>query len=157
MSDVLFASQEWIDRVWGALRSSELLRDSGATWCHGPIGLYVHADAEKGFATDVLMRFDLHEGEARDARIVDVSDVTLIPTVFSGTVSRWTTLMSHDESGSLLDSVRRGYMSFRGDLPVSTRHTTMLDAFVAAARTVATRFESAPVAVPEAEHAGSAS
>ncbi len=157
MSEVLFASQEWIDRVWGALRSSESLRESGATWCHGPIGLYVHADPDKGFAADTLIRFDLHEGEARDARMVDTSDVALIPTVFSGSVSRWTSLLSQDGTGSLLDGVRRAHMSFRGDLPAATRHAAMFDAFVTAARTVAASFESAPIAVPEAEHAGSAS
>lgn len=153
MAELLFAHQEWIDRFWGELRTSETLRSEGATWCHGPVGLLVLADDSKGFPSDVLVRLDLHEGEVRDARAAE--DAALVPTIFGGTLSRWTQLMGEGGSGTLIDAVRRGHMSFRGDLPSATRHTGMFNALIAAARNVPTTFE-ANVSAPEPEHAGSA-
>jgi hypothetical protein len=160
MSDLLFASQEWIDRVWSELRSSENVRSHGATWCHGPIGLMVTASPDRGFAQDVLMRIDVHKGDVRDARIVEPAQVQLIPTVFGGSLARWEGLTGSEGSGSLMENVRRAFMSFRGDLPTATRHASLLDAIVSAARAVPTTFDAPATAAapsPEAEHAGSAS
>ncbi len=154
MADLLFAHQEWIDRFWSELRTSETLRTEGATWCHGPVGLLVLADPSKGFASDMLVKLDLHEGEVRDARASSTADARLIPTLFSGTLARWSALVGDGSSGNLIDAVRRGHMSFRGDLPTATRHAHMFDALIATARTIPATFEASAVA-PEPEHAGS--
>jgi hypothetical protein len=133
-----FASQEWIDSVWAALRGSHDRLGNAPTWAHGPIALVLQAQPDAGFGADVILRLDLHEGEPRDLRAGSADQLRLVPTVISAPYARWKRILQGP--GSIVDSILQSRLQLRGDLPLVVRHRELFDAIVAAAAGVSTSY-----------------
>lgn len=133
-----FASSEWIDQLWAALRSDEVARREGATWTFGPLVMVIEAQTDTSFNQTAAMQLDLHEGEARDLRSVESAATDRVPFVLRATYDRWKQIFT-DGSG-IVDAVLQGRVQFKGDLPTLMRHRGLLDAIAAAAGRTATTF-----------------
>jgi hypothetical protein len=125
-----FATQEWVDELWGVLRGDDALRSAGAGWAHGPVALVIEAEADKGFEADVVVRLDLHQGEVRDMRLVD--SVPVVPFAVAGSYSRWKSLVQGERD--LYDAIESSQFRLRGDLTAIARHRDLWRRFVALAR-----------------------
>lgn len=141
-----FASSEWCDQWFSALRTGDDVRRSGAGWAHGPMLLVVEADPEANLASDVAFRLFVHEGELRELSTVDPRSAGPVPFTIRGGYQRWKALTQagHD----VVATVRDGRLAFHGDLPQLGRASDLLSAVLAAAGRIDTSWPD-DVAAPE--------
>jgi hypothetical protein len=148
MSD--FASREWLDEFWAALRASDAVRQAGATWAHGPMLFVIEAEADKGFPGAVAVRIDVHEGEVRDVR---VAERLIGPWRLTAPYTRWKAVFS--DGADLVDAITGSRVSFIGDLPTFTKHRALWNAVTASTRTLTTTYpDDVPAETEAAAPAG---
>lgn len=133
-----FATSEWTDAVWTALRNDTALASAGATWVHGPMLWQIEADGEAGFDQLVSISVDVHEGQVRDMGVRDTVSTPQWPFVFRASYAWWKAFASGDNV--LLDGVLDGSVRFRGDVPTVSAHGDMFDVLRNAAAGIDTAF-----------------
>lgn len=139
---VTFASPEWIDALWSALRTDEHVRTTGALWVHGPVLVVVEAQPDRQFPVEGRLLIDLHGGETRDVSALGVGEERLAPCAIAGPYERWKQVLRGTNGARLdvVDAVIDGKLHLRGDLAHIARHRPLIEAVVDCAARIDTAF-----------------
>jgi len=121
-----FASKEWIETWWLALRGSEAYREASHSWRYGPLALIVERSGSDP-ATAIIV--DTHQGEARSVQHASVRETDRLPFVLSASAQRWQQVL--EGKVDLVDAMLQGRIRVRGDLPTFTRERSALSAMIA--------------------------
>lgn len=135
---VVFGSEQWAEGFWAAIRGSDEYRRAGATWVHGVCALVIEAEPDKNFPESKALWLDLHEGEARDVRLVSVEEATKAPFVIYAPYTRWKQI----SRGELdpIKGIMQGRLRLKGDLPTIVRHVEASKALVNCSAAVDSEF-----------------
>jgi putative sterol carrier protein len=125
-----FATQEWADALWAALRTDERVRSAAAAWVHGPILLQIEAQPDKEFEQSVSLLLSLHEGEAREFRVL-TDDTQLAPFALAAPYERWKQIFRGQLD--MVSALTDGKLQLTGDLTHLVRSRDLLAALASCA------------------------
>lgn len=92
----LFPSPEWVSAYKDAINASEGYRKAGREWTHGVVAMVVKADPALGIASDMAMMLDVHQGECRNATLVDAAQSETAAFVIVSDYPRWKSVMQRE-------------------------------------------------------------
>jgi putative sterol carrier protein len=102
------------------INRSAVYRQAARGW-KWTVGLVVEAEPDLNFPDSTGLFMDLHDGEARDIRVVSADEAGRCDIVITAPYSRWKQVMKKE-----LDPVKgmmQGRLKLKGDLPTIVRYT----------------------------------
>jgi release factor glutamine methyltransferase len=117
----LFPSDSWAAAYKQAINDNAKYRTAGRDWKYGALAMIVRRDAALGIDRELAVFLDVHEGECRDCRMVDVDAAHEAPYVVVADYVEWKNVIR-----KRLDPIR-GLMEGRldlvkGNLPTLVKH-----------------------------------
>lgn len=138
MAELLFPSQEWLDRFREEINKSEEYKKSGATWEAGPITFVVKKKPEIGLNEDIAMWIHLHKGECKSAKIVPIEEGHKAPFVITGEYERWKQIINKEIEP--IKGMVQGKLKLKGHLPTIVKYVKASQDLVECATRVPTKF-----------------
>jgi len=134
-----FPSDAWMASYKDAINKNEAYRVAGKDWTFGVVAMVVNADPALGIPEDLAMWLDVHQGQARDCKLLPAREAQNADFILTAPYATWRTVIEGglDPTKAMMQNKLK---LVKGHMPTMVKHVNASKQLVESTTRVPTKF-----------------